>query len=58
MQRLNLGQGEQAIGRLNAGEWHQFVLHAFNCNVHAIQRLRNRYNVTNITNDRACTGRI
>lgn len=34
-----------------------FVLHAFNCNVHTIQRIQERYNATNSTNDLSRSGR-
>ncbi|CAC5358245.1 unnamed protein product [Mytilus coruscus] len=57
MPRLNPGQREQAIGRVNAGRRPQVVANAFNCNIRTIQRLRERYNATNSPNDRPRTGR-
>ncbi|CAG2242184.1 unnamed protein product [Mytilus edulis] len=57
MPRLNPRQRKQAIGRLNAGQRPQVVANAFNCNVRTMQRLRERHNATNSTNDRPRTGR-
>ncbi|CAC5418005.1 unnamed protein product [Mytilus coruscus] len=50
-------QREKAIGRLNAGQRPQDVANAFNSNVRTIQRLRERHNTPNSTNDRPRTGR-
>ena len=57
MPRLSRQQREQAIGRLHAGQAARVIANDFNCSIRTIERLRQRYNATNSTNDRPRSGR-
>ena len=57
MPRLSRQQGEQTIGRLHAGQAARVIANDFNCSTRTIERLRQRYNATNSTNDRPRSGR-
>ena len=57
MPRLSRQQREQAIGRLHAGQAARVIANDFNCSTRTIERLRQRYNATNSTNDRPRSGR-
>ena len=57
MPRLSRQQREQAIGRLHAGQAARVIANDFNCSIRTIERLRQRFNATNSTNDRPRSGR-
>ena len=57
MPRLSRQQREQAIGWLHAGQAARVIANDFNCSTRTIERLRQRYNATNSTNDRPRSGR-
>ena len=52
MPLLSWQQREQAIGWLHAGQAARVIANDFNCSTKTIERLRQRYNATNSTNDR------
>ena len=57
MPRLSREQREQAIGQLHAGQAARVIAVDFNCSTWTIERLRQRNNATNSTNDRPRSGR-
>ena len=57
MPRLSREQREQAIGQLYAGKAARDTANVLNCIIGTIERLRQRYNATNRTNDRPRSGR-
>ena len=57
MPRLNRQQRDQAIGRLHAGQAARVIANDFNCSIRTIERLRQRFNATNSTDDRPRSGR-
>lgn len=57
MPRLTRDQRQQAIGRLHAGQRAAVIANHFNCSVRTIERLRQRFNATNSTDDRPRSGR-
>ncbi|XP_046583081.1 uncharacterized protein LOC124290425 [Haliotis rubra] len=57
MPRLTRDQRQQAIGRLHAGQRATVIANDFNCSVRTIERLRQRFNTTNSTDDRPRSGR-
>ena len=57
MPRLSRHQREQTIGRCHAVQGARVIANDFNCSTRTIERLRQRYNATNSTNDRPRSGR-